>query len=203
MNLRPYGDVGVLVELGDLDQVLALQAAVERARLPGVVDLVPAMCTLLVRIDPRRTSVADTAGALRRLTPHPAGEHEGDHLEIPVHYDGDDLASVGEATGLGAGGVIEAHTGQVWTVAFVGFAPGFGYLLGQDDRLRVARRTDPRTRVPAGAVGLADRFSGVYPRASPGGWQLIGRTDLAMWDLQREPPAMLRPGVRVRFVVAR
>ena len=115
-------------------------------------------------------------------------------------YDGEDLAEVGRLTGLGERGVVEAHTGQTWTVAFAGFSPGFGYLIGQDDRLHVPRRDNPRTKVPAGSVGLAGEFSGVYPRESPGGWQLLGRTDLAMWDLDRDPPALLHPGVRVRFV---
>jgi KipI family sensor histidine kinase inhibitor len=124
-------------------------------------------------------------------------------VEIPVCYDGEDLAEVGELTGLGADGVVEAHTGQTWTVAFAGFAPGFGYLVGEDDRLHVPRRTTPRTKVPAGAVGLAGEFSGVYPRESPGGWQLIGSTRLPMWDLDRDPPALLQPGLRVRFVVER
>lgn len=200
MRLLPYGDVGVLAELDDLDQVLGLQAAVLAARPPGVIDVVPAMHTLLVRLDPGRSSVAEVTEALRRLAPLPAGDRDLGTVEVPVRYDGEDLDTVGQATGLGPHGVVQAHTGQVWTVAFVGFAPGFGYLVGEDDRLQVARRADPRTRVPAGAVGLADRFSGIYPRASPGGWQLIGRTDQLMWDLRREPPAVLRPGVRVRFV---
>ncbi len=95
--------------------------------------------------------------------------------------------------------MVAAHTGTAWTAAFSGFAPGFAYLTGGDPRLSVPRRAEPRTRVPAGAVALAGGFSGVYPRASPGGWQLLGRTDLAVWDLARDPPALLRPGVRVRF----
>jgi KipI family sensor histidine kinase inhibitor len=127
-------------------------------------------------------------------------EREGT-IEIPVHYDGADLAEVGELTGLGERGVVEAHTGQTWTVAFAGFAPGFGYLVGEDDRLHVPRRSTPRTKVPPGAVGLAGEFSGVYPRESPGGWQLIGRTELRMWDLDRDPPALLQPGMHVRFTV--
>jgi KipI family sensor histidine kinase inhibitor len=109
---------------------------------------------------------------------------------------------VGWLTGLGVDEVVEAHTGTEWRVAFGGFAPGFAYLVGGDERLRVPRRDTPRTKVPAGAVGLAGEFSGVYPRASPGGWQLIGRTDLPMWDLDRDPPALLSAGATVRFVRA-
>lgn len=97
---------------------------------------------------------------------------------------------------------MRAHTGQTWTVAFVGFAPGFGYLTGQDHRLHVPRRSTPRLRVPAGAAGLAGEFSGIYPRESPGGWQLLGRTPTPVWDLDRDPPALLQPGIRVRFVPA-
>ncbi|MFA9444985.1 allophanate hydrolase subunit 1 [Egicoccus sp. AB-alg6-2] len=200
MRLLPCGDAGVLVEVDDLDAALTLQAGLVAAAVPGVVDVVPALRTVLVRIDPGRTSiaaVAETVGALPR-----GADHRPDvgTLEIPVRYDGADLDEVGAVTGLGRAGVVEAHTGQTWTVAFTGFAPGFGYLLGEDDRLTVPRRRDPRTRVPQGAVGLADGFSGVYPRPSPGGWQLIGSTARPMWDLQRDPPALLRPGVRVRFV---
>jgi KipI family sensor histidine kinase inhibitor len=98
--------------------------------------------------------------------------------------------------------VVRAHTGREWTVAFGGFAPGFGYLTGGDARLVVPRRTESRTKVPSGSVGLAGEFSGIYPRSSPGGWQLIGRTDLEIWRAERNPPALLRPGVRVRFTEA-
>lgn len=114
-------------------------------------------------------------------------------------YDGPDLAAVAELTGLTEEEVVAAHTGSSWQVAFGGFAPGFAYLAGGDPRLQVPRRDQPRTTVPAGSVGLAGEFSGVYPRASPGGWQLIGRTDLVLWDLDRDPPALLAAGLRVRF----
>lgn len=200
MRLLPFGDAGVLVEVADLDTVLGLHAAVEAARLEGVVDLVAAARTLLVRIDPERTTMATVMDTLRTLRPLPSAHGREDAVEVPVVYDGDDLAAVGDATGLGIRGVVEAHTTQTWTVAFAGFAPGFGYLVGEDDRLQVPRRTDPRTRVPAGAVGLADRFTGVYPRTSPGGWQLIGRTEVSVWDHDRDPPALFRPGMQVRFV---
>ena len=121
-------------------------------------------------------------------------------MEVPVVYDGEDLEDVARLTGLSREEVVAAHTGQLWRVAFGGFAPGFGYLVGEDDRLHVPRRAEARTRVPAGAVGLAGEYTGVYPRESPGGWQLIGRTELRLFDLDRDPPALLRPGARVRFV---
>lgn len=198
-TLRPYGDSGVLVQLDGIDAVLGFAAAVAADPPEGVVDVVPAARTVLVRLDPARTSVAAVAGALRAVEPSTAGTGSTDVVEIATRYDGPDLAEVGARTGLGTDGVIAAHTAAVWTVAFVGFAPGFGYCVGGDGRLRVARRDDPRTRVPAGSVGLAGEFCGIYPRESPGGWQLIGRTDVTLWELDRDPPALLRPGVRVRF----
>ena len=122
--------------------------------------------------------------------------------EIAVSYDGPDLDEVARLTGLTAAEVIAAHTATPWRVAFGGFAPGFAYLTGGDPRLRVPRRGVPRTSVPAGAVALAGEFSAVYPQSSPGGWQLIGRTDTVMFDPARDPAALLRPGDRVRFVQA-
>lgn len=116
--------------------------------------------------------------------------------------DGADLTEVARLTGLSPDEVVVAHTARSWRVAFCGFAPGFGYLVDGDPRLRVTRRTTPRTRVPAGSVGLAGNYSGVYPRPSPGGWQLIGRTDLVLFDVEHNPPALLEPGVTVRFIVA-
>ena len=122
-----------------------------------------------------------------------------DTVTIAVVYDGDDLDEVARLTGLSTTEVVAAHTEQAWTVAFGGFAPGFGYLVGTDTRLHVSRRSSPRTSVPAGSVGLAGEFSGIYPRSSPGGWQLIGRTDAQLWNLDRDQPALLRPGISVRF----
>lgn len=124
---------------------------------------------------------------------------EDEVVEIPVIYDGADLAEVAEITGLSVAEVIDRHCRASYRVAFTGFAPGFGYLSGGDPVLVVPRRSTPRTRVPAGAVGLAGEFTGVYPRPGPGGWQIIGRTELLMWDLERVPAALLRPGVRVGF----
>lgn len=202
MRLLPCADQGLLVELADLDEVLALYAELVDAPPDGLVDLVPAARTLLLRIDPRCTDLRRVARSVRAARPRSGARPDAGHVQVPVTYDGEDLAEVGRLTGLGERGVIEAHTGQEWTVAFCGFAPGFGYLIGTDDRLHVSRRSTPRTRVPAGAVGLAGEFSGVYPRESPGGWQLIGRTAVQAWDLDRDPPALLAPGVRVRFVEA-
>ena len=202
MRLLSCGETGLLVEVADLDEVLALYAELVEAPPEGVVDLVPAARTLMLRIDPARTDPARVARAVRAVEPRPGNRPDGGHLEVPVTYDGEDLSEVGRLTGLGARGVVEAHTAQEWTVAFCGFAPGFGYLVGTDDRLTVPRRGVPRTRVPARSVALAGEFTGVYPRESPGGWQLIGRTPVQPWDLERDPPALLVPGTRVRFVEA-
>lgn len=195
------GDVGLLVELDGLDEVLALADAVRGAGLERVVDVVPGARTVLLTVEP-----GTDLGALRRtvleLPVEPgSAPPEGETVEIAVVYDGPDLAEVGRLTGLGPDGVVEAHTGAPWRVAFGGFAPGFAYLAGGDPRLDVERRREPRTSVPAGSVGLAGEFSGVYPRSSPGGWQLIGRTDAVLWD--DRDGALLQPGGRVRFVVQR
>ncbi|QYJ05097.1 5-oxoprolinase subunit PxpB [Nocardioides panacisoli] len=203
MQARPCGERAVLLEYDDLDAAMAAYAQVSAAPPEGVVDLVPAARTLLVHLDPALTDGPTLARALATLDTAPAPEDAGGHVEVPVVYDGEDLEDVAGLTGLSPDEVVAAHTGQTWTVAFCGFAPGFGYLVGEDDRLRVSRRTTPRTRVPTGSVALAGEFSGVYPRESPGGWQLIGRTDLTLFDLDRTPPALLTPGTRVTFVAAR
>jgi KipI family sensor histidine kinase inhibitor len=193
------GDAAVLVELADLDAVLAHAAAIEAAGWPGVVDVVPGARTVVVTVRP-----GTDLGALRRdiqtLDVAPIDAADGETVEIPVVYDGPDLAEVAELTGLDADEVVAAHTGTPWRVGFGGFAPGFAYLTGGDPRLNVERRSEPRTSVPPGAVGLAGEFSGIYPRSSPGGWQLIGRTDAPLWDATRTPPALLTPGAQVRFV---
>ena len=193
------GREALLVEVDDLDAALALYAALRSAALPGVVDLVPAARTVLIKIDPAVTSPAAVREATAGLRIDAQRETGSGTVEIPVRYDGPDLAEVAERTGLSPDEVVALHTGSRWTVAFAGFVPGFGYLTGGDPRLDVPRRDSPRTRIPAGSVGLAGRFSGVYPSDSPGGWQLIGSTTARMWDLARPEPALLVPGARVIF----
>lgn len=200
MRLMRCGDTGYLVEFPDLDAVRRMYAALARNPPSGTVDLVPAARTLLVRFDPAVADPARLADALRATEPDGTAEAGGDLVSIPVRYDGADLSDVAGYTGLSVREVIDAHTGAEWTVAFGGFAPGFAYLVDGDPRLAVPRRPESRTRVPAGAVGLAGSFSGIYPRASPGGWQLIGRTEVPLWDVTRDPPALLTAGTRVRFV---
>ncbi|MGN7247255.1 5-oxoprolinase subunit B family protein [Janibacter anophelis] len=196
----PCADSGLLVELSDMDEVLALYAHLDEDLPDGVVDMVPAAATLLLTIDRSRTDVESLARQVRSIeigTHHLATTGE---VEVPVIYDGEDLAEVARLTGLDERAVVEAHTGTPWTVAFCGFAPGFGYMVGGDERLQVPRRDNPRTRVPRGSVAIAGEFASIYPRESPGGWQLIGRTSLEVWDIDREPPALLVPGTVVRYV---
>ena len=196
------GTRGLLVEVGSLEQVLGLHAALAATPLPGVAEVVPAARTLLLVLDGTRGADA-VAAAVHEVRAAPTARGTGEVVEVATRYDGDDLDDVAAALGCSAGDVVAAHTAATWTVAFTGFAPGFGYLVAGDAdeaaRWQVPRRSRPRTRVPAGAVGLAGGFTGVYPRTSPGGWQLVGRTDLTVFDAAREPAALLRPGVRVRF----
>jgi KipI family sensor histidine kinase inhibitor len=197
--LLPSGERAVLVELRDLDEVLALAEPVRT--LAGVVDVVPGERTLLVTVaDP--SHLAAVRRALADVVASPSGGLTATTVEIPVTYDGPDLADVAALTGLTEQQVVKAHLGTTWRVGFGGFAPGFAYLVGGDPRLEVPRRSAPRPSVPAGAVGLAGRYSGIYPRSSPGGWQLIGRTDAVLFDPVADPPALLQPGTTVRFAVA-
>ena len=202
ITVLPCGSAGLLLELGSLAEVLALYGALVHDRPPGVLDMVPSARTVLLHLDPAMTDAAEVERAVRGVTPRHDERRDGGLLEVPVVYDGDDLDEVGSMTGWGSDGVVARHVAGEWTVAFCGFAPGFGYLVSADGDWDVARRSTPRTRVPPGAVGLAGEFSGVYPRESPGGWQLIGHTDLEVFDVDRDPPALLTPGTRVRFVDA-
>lgn len=201
MRLLRCADSGLLVELENIDAVLALHDALcgDPDRPEWITDLVPAARTLLLLVEPSRGDLAAVERFVRASVPRRRPPEDAGVLHVPVRYDGEDLTVVSELTGLDVSEVVRAHTSTEWTVAFGGFAPGFGYLVGGDPRLRVPRATTPRTKVPAGSVGLAGEFSGIYPRESPGGWQLIGRTDLQLWRTDRQPPALLRPGVRVRF----
>lgn len=199
MRFLAVGRCAVLVEVDDLAAVTALDAALRRDPPAGVVDVVPADRTVLLVHD-GSTSAARLAAHVRACRPEAAPPAHGDPVVVPVTYDGADLAEVAAQTGLAAADVVRRHLAGDYLVAFSGFAPGFAYLTGGDPALRVSRRETPRTRVPAGSVALAGEFTGVYPREGPGGWRLIGRTDAVLWDLARDPPALLPPGTAVRFV---
>ena len=202
MRLLPYGDTALLAELDGLDDVLALYAALADSPCAGLVDLVPAERTLLVRFDADATSADAVKGWLRSAGR--AGRRSEPRPEVRIHvtYDGPDLDATADALGWSAAELVREHADRTWRVAFVGFAPGFGYLVSDAGWPSVPRRDDPRTSVPPGSVALAGSYSGVYPRSSPGGWQLIGRTDADLWDSRRDPPALLVPGAEVRFEVA-
>jgi KipI family sensor histidine kinase inhibitor len=196
---RALGDRAVLLECEDPDQVRGVYAAACRRRDAGelsCLDVVPAAETVLL------DGLADPGEVLATLADWEVGDPDdlvGEVVELPVVYDGPDLESVARLTGLEVTEVVRRHREAEFVVAFCGFAPGFAYLTGLPAELHVPRLEEPRTSVPAGSVGLAGAFTGVYPRSSPGGWQLVARTEERLWDLDREPPALLTPGTRVRF----
>jgi KipI family sensor histidine kinase inhibitor len=197
--LRRCGDTGWLLDLDDNAVVHRWAEAVRGAGLAGVLDVVPGLTTLLVTLDPELTTSDTVRAALSELRPAEEAAYDGERHVIDVRYDGEDLDEVARLTGLSADEVVAAHTGTPWRVAFCGFAPGFSYLVGGDPRLAVPRRDESRVRVPAGAVAIAGEFSAVYPRQSPGGWQLLGHSDAVLWDVDADPPALLRPGDVVEF----
>lgn len=197
VGLRPSGDRAILVELSSLDAVLSLERQLGAEPLPGQLDVVAAATTVLVTADSPE-ALGPIVRQVRSLDLTSSAEREGELVVIETVYEGADLAEAADLAGLSREGLIAAHSGQVWNAAFGGFAPGFAYLAG-DGALDVPRRSSPRTAVPTGSVALAGTYSAVYPRESPGGWQLIGRTSALMWDLERPNPALIRPGDRVRF----
>jgi KipI family sensor histidine kinase inhibitor len=203
MRILPYGDRALLAEVDSLEQAVSLAAALDRdrERAPGIVELVPGARTVLVRINPRATSLTAAEQWIRGAEPSAAVRAVGEPIRIPMRYDGPDLADCAELLGITPGKLVARHSSARWRAAFVGFAPGFAYLTSPDFALDVPRRATSRPRVEPGSVGLAGEFSGVYPRESPGGWQLIGRTDAVLWDVDRTPPALLQPGAEVRFEV--
>ena len=207
-TIHDYGDKALLLEFDNTDEVLAWADAIRDAELLGVLDIVPASRTVLIKLagpryqPPTRQRLGKLLVAPEAVSLSSAPADGRADVQIDVVYDGPDLDEVARLTGLTADEVVAAHTGTPWRVGFGGFAPGFAYLIGGDSRLEVGRRAEPRTKVPAGSVGLAGEFSGVYPRESPGGWQLIGRTaadQAALWDVDREKPALLTPGMWVAF----
>ena len=204
-TVHDYGDRALLLQYDSTAEVLAWTDALREADLLGVLDIVPASRTVLIKLAGPRYQ-APTRQRLGKLRlDHAAVDDVTAPIDaqpdttIDVVYDGADLHEVARLTGMDPAQVIAAHTGSPWRVGFGGFAPGFAYLVGGDERLNVPRQSDPRTKVPAGSVALAGEFSGVYPRESPGGWQLIGHTDAVLWDVDRDKPALLIPGMLVQF----
>jgi KipI family sensor histidine kinase inhibitor len=217
-RIEALGDGALLIQCGDaIDaainaRTLAIARAVEAAKLPGILDIAPAYASVCLRYGPHAWIGADAPSPFARLAQrlgtlveNVASDSAADagSIEIPVSYggaSGPDLDDVAAHAGLMREAVIEMHSGAEYRVAMLGFAPGFPYLLGLPDALRMPRRATPRTRVPAGSVAIGGAQTGVYPRETPGGWHLIGRTELNLFDPVRDPPALLAPGMRVRFI---
>jgi KipI family sensor histidine kinase inhibitor len=209
--IRYAGDCALLVETAGPAAAHLLRAAIEDAAPPGVRETVVGARSLLVLVDPldcdlasvRRIAAATAvlSGGTEVRTPAPPDKPAGARriVRVPVRYDGADLGEVAALTGLAAEEVVRRHAAATYTVAFTGFAPGFGYLTGLDPALRVPRRDSPRERVPAGSVAIAGGYTAVYPRPTPGGWRLLGHTVLEVFDAARTPPALLAPGDLVRF----
>jgi KipI family sensor histidine kinase inhibitor len=211
-----YGLDAVLIEVSSIEEVAAVRARLVAARLPDVVEVVPAARSVLVAarpgsggLDAVRSLLGNvTAGDDRSLGTGIAGFVDAAAtterlVVLPVVYDGPDLPLVASTAGVSVDEAVALHSGAVYTVAFCGFTAGFGYLTGLPSVLQQPRLDTPRPSVTAGAVGIAGEFTGVYPRSSPGGWRLIGRSSTVLFDSLRTPPALLAPGDRVRFEVAR
>ncbi len=199
LRFLPSGSDSFLVELDDLAATLTLLDAILAAGIEGVREVIPGARTVMVRFDPWLTNVAGLYEKITALDLCTRSSRGGELFEIPVTYDGEDLGDVAEMLGCTIEEVIQRHTEATYTVAFTGFAPGFAYMTSDDPRFDVPRRKSPRVKIPAGSVAIAGKFGGIYPSDSPGGWQLLGKTPLAMWDTTRERAALLAPGDRVRF----
>lgn len=213
-SIEAIAEDALLVRFGNaIDAALnarvhAATRALQRAQLAGVVDIAPAYATLLLRFDCSATALAAMRQSVTNAIAADVARSSGEYteasnvIEIPVCYGGDcgaDLVAVAAHAQLTPAEVVTLHTAPVYTVAMLGFAPGFPYLLGLEPRLHVPRRTDPRTRVPAGSIAIGGAQTGIYPSELPAGWHLIGRTPAVLFDAMREPPCLLVPGNRVRF----
>jgi len=196
MRVLPCGPSAVLAEYESLAEVLAVYEALRLADVPGVDQIVPAARTVLVEFHDVDRGRLEALLVPTDLAP----SVHGPLVEIPVVYDGEDLAEVAAATGMSRDEVVELHSSAEYWAAFLGFTPGWAYLVGLPAALQLPRRTTPRTAVPAGSVAIANEFTGVYPTASPGGWHLLGHTSVPMFDVDRDKPAFVAAGDRVRFV---
>lgn len=195
------GERALLVEVDALDEVLALHRRLAASAPEGLIELVPAARTVLVTFDPRRLGAAAVRSWVHEAADAQAATDAASaFVELDIVYDGPDLDETAGLLGISPEALIAAHQEARWTVAFTGFAPGFGYLVSEDWPYQVPRLASPRTRVPGGSVGLAGEFSGAYPRETPGGWRLIGTTNAPLFDPDASSPALLTPGARVRFV---
>ncbi|TLU33078.1 carboxyltransferase domain-containing protein, partial [Acinetobacter baumannii] len=189
-----------LIELASLEETLALYNKLQNTQLNGIKDLVPAAKTILVFFNEIETNFKTLVASIQSLKIDSGFERSGQEVIVPICYNGEDLAQVAELQGLTVADVIRKHHQSVWNVAFIGFAPGFAYMSSPDKPFTdIPRLTVPRKKIPSGSLGLAGKYSGIYPKDSPGGWQLIGTTTEKMWDLERKNPALLLPGMTVHF----
>ncbi len=210
VRLLASGDTALVVEFGDvIDPVInarvqELASRIDAAAIPGVVELVPTFRSLMIHYDPEILLFGQLSAAVEALLPGlTATLGPKRQWQLPVCYGGDlgpDLKAVGEATGVGSEAVIRLHTGAAYQVYMIGFLPGYGYMGDLDEKLALPRRESPRTKVPMGSVCIAQRMTGIYPLDSPGGWHLLGRTPVRMFDTRRPAPVLLAPGDAVRFV---
>lgn len=196
--LRPVGDRALLVELAGIEEILLLQDFLMGTPDPGQLDVVAAAKTLLVTAD-SPPALRRIAASIRAATLTGSRVRDDTVVVIEAVYDGEDLSEAAALADMSAEALVAMHSGNLWTAAFGGFAPGFAYLISDVDYPAIPRRSSPRTSVPAGSVAMAGQYSAVYPGASPGGWQLIGRTTAPLWDPRRETPALINPGNRVQF----
>ncbi|TSD40401.1 allophanate hydrolase subunit 1 [Rhodococcus sp. KBS0724] len=205
-RLLTAGKSSILVETDSPTETLGLVEQLRRCPPSGMIDFLPAETTVMIfaRPDADMSALRSEIGRLS-LTSTSILEHaqSDDVVIVPVHYDGEDLAELAHITGLSVRDIIARHTDELWRCSFIGFAPGFSYLSPTSATpWTIPRREQARPSVPPGSVALASRYCAVYPRSSPGGWQLIGRTDMQMWDIDNDPPALVQPGRVVRFVDA-
>jgi len=206
-QIAAAGDRALLVTISStidpevLGEVLALDRVLQDRRPQGLISTVTAYASLLCHYDPAVIDGARLAGEIRTFEGRlDATVPTGSVVDVPTRYDGPDLADLVAKTNLTTAAVIELHAGREYLVYCVGFAPGFTYCGALDSRLALPRRASPRARVPAGSVGIAGPQTGIYAVESPGGWNLIGRTDMRLFDQSADPPARFKPGDRLRFV---
>jgi inhibitor of KinA len=213
MRIEPLGDSALIIRVVEefdpektLDAVLRAAHELERAALPGVIELAPAYATVGVFFDPARTGPdalrTEIEDALRKMEPARSGAGTGSTIEVPVCYENEfapDLREVAWHAKLSVEEAVQRHANAIYRVSCVGFTPGFPYLSGLPAELATPRRDSPRKRIPPGSVGIGGTQTGIYPSVSPGGWNIIGRTPLRLFDVQREPPSLFHAGDRVRF----
>lgn len=199
MNVRYMGDSALLVETHDSVEAQRLRHVLDAEHIPGLRQLVPGYNSLLLAADPLLVDLDALARRLPALLRVPAQAPLTRSHEIPVRYAGEDLEAVAAALGMSAAEVVRRHSAASYTVAFLGFAPGFAYLTGLDPTLRLPRLATPRTRTPEGAVAMAGEFTGIYPQATPGGWRVLGLATTSLFDAARASPALLAPGDQLRF----